>query len=161
MSTYQQRNALADKPSIAALAPGELIYKPGPPQFSSLAGGVLGNAGTSADGWDSLFSSVASIVEGDIAGLSVFDSLLSDLGFVTGALDAVLYSPIAHDYSAYLKAGDAQLNETDTSTNPPPPHKKPHPKIEPPPRNDPKCKNRFPYGYYTYSGANLDDPCNP
>ena len=111
--TYQQRNALAGNPAIAPLAKGALTYTPGKPQFSSLAASILGNTGTSADGFDALFASVADIIDPEITSVTVLDGILLGLGFVPGALDAVTFSPIADQYSAFAKAGDLNLEGLD------------------------------------------------
>lgn len=113
ISTYQQRNTASRLPALPPLAPGALTYTPGKPQFSDLAAQTLGNAGTSADGFDALFTSVASIVDADIASLAVFDALAVAGGFVDGAVSAILLEPIAHEYSAFLAVGDADMGSVD------------------------------------------------
>ncbi len=121
--TYQQRNALAELATMAQLGANDLIYKPGPPQFADLAAGILGNVGTSGDGFDALFSLVSSTIDSDIASVPALDTILADVGFVAGALDAAVLAPIAAEHAAFLAGGDVQLTGVDNGfgTGPPPP----------------------------------------
>ena len=157
--TYQQRNTASEKPAIAALAPGALTYTPGKPQFADLANGMLGNLGTSADGWDGIFNAMAAIVDADIASVTVFDGILAGLGFAPGILDSTLFAPIAAQYTAFAKAGDAALGNYDgkgggggggsSGQSHPPMSAWQH-----------KCREIYPYGYDpTNPGGG--DPCTP
>ncbi|HWY55748.1 MAG TPA: hypothetical protein VNZ03_14870 [Terriglobales bacterium] len=124
--TWQQRNALAELPAIPPLAKGALTYTPGKPQFSDLANSILGNVGTGADGFDALFNLVASTIDSDIAAVPILDTILADVGFVAGALDAAVLAPIAAEHAAFLAGGQASLAGVDAgfgggSAPPPPP----------------------------------------
>jgi hypothetical protein len=154
--SFSDRNALARVAAVPPLAPDALIYTPGPPQFADLTASTLGNAGTPSDGFDSLFSSVAGIVDGDIAALAALDTLLAGVAFVPGTLDAVMFAPIAKDYAAFIKAGDGQLGGGGGGggTKPPPPKK------GPPPPQDPLCKRRFP-DIGAHFDPSIPDPCTP
>lgn len=129
--TYTQRNALAEQPALAPLPKDAFTYTPGKPEFAGIVAGILGNVGTSSDGFDALFNAVAGIVDSDIAALGGLDSILSGVGFVAGAFDAANYAPIVGEYAAFLKAGDVQVNGTPPSG--PPPTSQPPPKRPPPP----------------------------
>lgn len=166
--TFAQRNAASELPAVAALADGELVYTPGPPQFSSLVASILGNAGTSSDGFDSIFNAIAAIVDGDIAALGAVDVFLTGIEFLPGALDGVMFSPIAGLMAVTRTAGDGLLKGMDDtvagngsgggggggggggsgsssgSTD----------------CHNCLCKRRFPYGFVPGSGS-LDDPCAP
>lgn len=163
--SYAQRNLLARQPALAALAPGDLIYTPGPPQFSALVASILGNAGTPADGFEGIMGTILSTLDGDIKAIDALGALLKTIGIVDGALDATIFAPIAAQYAAFAKAGDLQLGEQGTTTAPPPP---PPNKCKDPtlctkggnPPGGPLCKRRFPKGY-DEDDPGAGDPCTP
>jgi hypothetical protein len=111
--TYQQRDAASKLPFMPPLKPGDLVYTPGKPQFSQLAADTLGNAGTTGDGFDALFASVATIVDADIISMGVLDGFLAAAGFVDGAIASAVYTPIAHQYDTFLAVGDADIGSID------------------------------------------------
>jgi hypothetical protein len=139
--TYQQRNATSEQAALAPLPPGALVYTPGKPQFGDLANSILGNVGTSGDGFDSLFLAVASTIDTDITALASLDALLSGLDFVAGALDAAILAPVATQYASASATGAALLRGVDAAmglavanpTTPKNPEPPPSPGREPKP----------------------------
>lgn len=136
--TWQQRNALAKLATMSPLAKGDVTYTPGPPQFADLATSILGNVGTNGDGFDALFNLVASTIDGDISSISTLDTILADVGFIPGALDAAVLAPIVAQHAAFLAGGDAQLAPVDAGLGtpaavaPPAPPRPHHPLTIPP-----------------------------
>jgi hypothetical protein len=158
--TYVDRNTASKLGALPFMGANDLLYRPGPPQFQSLTSGTLGNLGTPQDGFDSLFTSVASILDADITAVGALDTILTGVGFVEGALDAALFSPIAKLYAPLLVAGEAQLGKIETGLYGTTPDKTQGTK----PCHDcawqDKCKKLFPWGYDpTNPGGG--DPCTP
>jgi hypothetical protein len=141
--TYAQRNALAEKPALTPLGKTDFLYTPGKPEFEGIVAGILGNVGTAGDGFDALFHSVASIVDGDIAAIGALDSILTGVGFVAGAFDAAVLAPIVKEHASFLQGGTSALAAVDAGFggSPPPPPAPPAPKPKPkpqPPTSNPK-----------------------
>jgi hypothetical protein len=111
--SYQDRNRISELPALPPLAAVDLVYTPGPPEFTTLASSILGNAGTPADGFDAIFNAVAGTIDSDLAALSGLDTILAGAGFVPGAIDAALMSPIVAAYASFAKGGDAGLAAVD------------------------------------------------
>ena len=113
--TYGQRNALAILPAIAPLAKGALTYTPGKPQFAALEASMMGDMGTSSDGFDSILNLLL------LAG-SVHDAMMADMDtsilaavFTPGAIVSGLYNALAVQMAAVAKAGDALLADFDST----------------------------------------------
>lgn len=98
-------NLIARIPNPAA------IFTPSSVDFGGYAQQQLGDLGTGTDGFDALFNSVASIIDGDTADLGNYDSLLSAMAFTPGDFASTYLAPVDGNLGSFIDDGDSLIND--------------------------------------------------
>jgi hypothetical protein len=78
--------------------------------FTGLTARTLGNAGTGADGFDSLIALPLNSFNADVSTLAELDTALVTMDFVEGLFDHWNYNPVAGSIAIYLDGGDSLLS---------------------------------------------------
>lgn len=150
MPTRPTRTPIPLPPLVARISPAPAIFESTPSDFAGFTQHHLGDLGTNTDGWDAAFNALAAPLDDDIAQLSTFDELLSNLAFSDGDFAKTYLNPVDSLLPGLLDDGE-QLNNTvqnpgaidgavtvtppvDPPSNPPPeePPPDPGPWIPPP-----------------------------